>query len=319
MTRATQLRLLGLYCRARGLLNVDRAGQTALDAFVKPPKPNITPKQDAFLATARRSTLAFDKEGIALYEWGPADAPYVYTAYGFGYNAGRWRHFAPAIIDAGYRLVAFDYIGHGHSSGTEIDLATLLGLHAAVLAHFGPPALALVHSFGAGTFTYALSEQPREFWPERIALLAPFSDANYIFRQVADALGFGESHYAALNRAVERRTGKPILAWDPAAKATTLGDLPALIAHDPEEEVTAYSNAERLHGHWPGSYLLPSSGAGHGFTDKKITQAILTWLLEGVLPKGAQPYSSDSVRLDAKTAHGDAKSVYFSKRVGALG
>lgn len=319
MTRAFALRTLGYWCKLNGLISADRAGQIALDAFVKPPKPNITPKQAAFLATARRSTLHFDNEEIAVYEWGPAEAPYVYTAYGFGYNAGRWRHFAPTVTAAGYRLVAFDYIGHGHSSGTEIDLATLMGLHAAVLAHFGPPALALVHSFGAGTFTYALSEQPREFWPERIALMAPFSDAEYIFRQVAEALGFGESHYAALDRAVERRTGKPILAWDPAARATALRDLPALIAHDPGEEVTAYTNAERLHAHWPGSYLLPSPGAGHGFTDKRNTQEILTWLLEGVLPKGAQPYSDDLVRLDAKTAHGDAKSVYFSKKVGALG
>ncbi len=319
MTRALALRTLGYWCKLNGVFGADRAGQTALDAFVKPPRPNVTPKQAAFLATARRSTLRFDGEEIALYEWGPAEGRYVYTAYGFGYNAGRWRHFAPTITAAGYRLVAFDYIGHGHSSGTEIDLATLLGLHAAVLTHFGPPALALVHSFGAGTFACALARQPRGAWPGRIALLAPFSDANYIFRQVAEALGFGERHYRSLDRAVERRTGKPILAWDPAAEATALADLPALIAYDPADEVTAGTNALRLHAHWPNSHLLPSPGAGHGFTDEGITREILTWLLEGVLPKGAQAYSEDLARLDAETAHGDAKSAYFSKGVAALG
>lgn len=319
MPPAFTLRLLGHYCKLNGVFGAERPGQLALASFLKVPKPNVTPKQTAFLQTARRSTLPFAGETIALFEWGPERAPYVYTAYGYGYNAGRWRHFAPALVDAGYRVVAFDYVGHGYSTGRELDFPTLLGLHAAVLRHFGRPALALAHSFGAGTLAYTLSELGRDYWPERFAAMASFSDATYIFRQFAEALGFSESQYASLDRAVIRRTGKPIDGWDPASRVHLLRGLPALIAHDPEDQVTAYSNAERLHAHWPGSYLFAAPGAGHGFTERSVTRDILNWLMQGVLPKGAQPFSDDLVRLDAKTAHGDSRSAYFRKKVGALG
>ncbi len=319
MTRATQLRLLGLYAKAQGLLSADRAGQVALATFLNAPPPNITPKQAAFFATARHSRLAFNGEQIALYEWGAPEAPYVYTAYGWGYNAGRWRHFAPPIIAAGYRLVGFDYPGHGHSSGTGLDYPTLLGLHAEVLRHFGKPKFALTHSFGAGTFTESISKLSPALWPERVALMAAFSDAYFIFRQYADALGFGESHYASLDRAVKRRTGFHIEEFDPARAATHLGALPALIAHDPDEQVTSYSNALRLHAHWPNSLLMPSRGSGHGFSDADQTSQLLTWLLKGVLPQGVQNGHDNPVQLPPSQAHTDMRSVYFRESAENLG
>ncbi len=285
MNPAVALRLFGLWCRINGVLGADRPGQLALDKFLQAPKPTIRPAQAEFLAKARWEKLDFRGVPFATYSWGPADAPYVYTAYGWGYNAGRWRHFAPRILDAGYRLVAFDYLGHGHSAGRDMDYPSLVDMHLRVIEHFGKPALALTHSFGAGTFMDVLALLSPEQRPDRVALLASFSHVAFVFRQYAAALGFAERHYESLDRAVQRRTGRSLSSFDPAVSSQVLAETPVLIAHDPADAVTEYSNAERIAEHWPNALLLPTPGAEHNFSDAAINECVLDWLLDGQVPE----------------------------------
>jgi len=284
MNRAIQLKALGYWCKLNGLFGKDKVGEAALRQFVKPPKPNIRPKQEMFLDASRQTMLEFEGKSVAVYEWGDEGAPYVFSAYGWAYNAGRWRHFAPSLIDAGYRFVAVDYQGHGRSVYAECDYPTMVRLLQKTLLHFGKPALLLAHSFGAGLSMGLLSGIDKSLHPERLALLAGFSDVEYIFRQFTGALGFSESQYQSLARAVERRTGNKIESYDPARMSMKLGHIQALIAHDPKDEVTAFSNATRLAEHFPNAYLYEAVGAGHGFTEEVTSRAILNWLIEAEVP-----------------------------------
>ncbi len=288
MNRAIQLKALGYWCKLNGLFGKDKVGEAALRQFVKPPKPNIRPKQDQFLDLSRQSAVLFEGKKIAVYEWGDRDAPYIFSAYGWAYNAGRWRHFAPALVEAGYRFVALDYQGHGRSEYAECDYPTMVRLLKQVLLQFGRPELLLAHSFGAGLCMGLLSEVDQHLHPKRLALLAGFSDVEYIFRQFAGALGFSESQYQSLARAVERRTGGTIETYDPARKSLALGHIQALIAHDPNDEVTAFSNATRLAEHYPDAYLFEAIGAGHGFTEASTSEAILNWLINAEAPPTAK-------------------------------
>lgn len=302
MKTATQLRLLGIYCKAQLLRGVDAPGRAALKAFVRPPKPRITSKQQTFLDTARRSTLDFEGVAIALYEWGDPGAPYIFSAYGYAYSAGRWRHFAPQLVEAGYRFVALDYHGHGQSGYGECDYPTMVRLLEAALRHFGQPELVLAHSFGAGITTDMLSRLERELHPKRVALLAGFSDARYIFRQFARSIGFGEILFASLERAIQRRTGQALGSFDPALRSRSLGHISALIAHDPQDQVTSFSNAERLARYWPGSHLYTAKEAGHGFTDGAAAQKVIAWLLTGQVPPGAVQLNDMGI-VDAALEH----------------
>jgi len=154
--------------------------------------------------------------------------------------------------------------------------------------HFGRPELLLAHSFGAGLALGMLSEVETSLHPKRMALLAGFSDVEYIFRQFAGAIGFSESQYQSLADAVERRTGRKVSTFDPAVMSLDLGHIEALIAHDPNEEVTAFSNAVRLAEHFPGAHLYEAYGAGHGFTERETSKNVLNWLINGVLPPTAK-------------------------------
>ncbi|MGA1053451.1 MAG: alpha/beta hydrolase, partial [Ilumatobacteraceae bacterium] len=58
--------------------------------------------------------------GLAVHEWGPADAPPVLLAHG-GFDFARTHEtFAPKIAAAGWRVVAWDQRGHGDSDRAHL-------------------------------------------------------------------------------------------------------------------------------------------------------------------------------------------------------
>lgn len=85
----------------------------AVQIFSKPPKPQVREKERQFLETARQRCCEVAGQHIVEYHWGAEDAPLVLLSYGWAYNAGRWRHFVPELLEAGYRVLAYDPPGHG--------------------------------------------------------------------------------------------------------------------------------------------------------------------------------------------------------------
>ncbi len=90
--------------------------------------------------------------GIATYEWGDPDAPAVLCVHGGLDFAATWDLLAPLLVDAGWRVVAWDQRGHGDSDRAALyswdaDLRDLL----AVLDSTTDGALAMIgHSKGGG-------------------------------------------------------------------------------------------------------------------------------------------------------------------------
>jgi pimeloyl-ACP methyl ester carboxylesterase len=79
-----------------------------------------------------------------------------------------YRHLAPLLADAGYRVVNMDMRGHGESS---LDWASMTGKAAisrtdvagdilGVIRHFGGPAVIVGHSLSGGAATIAAAQAP---------------------------------------------------------------------------------------------------------------------------------------------------------------
>ena len=89
------------------------AAETTLRLFAAPPQPSVREKERVFLKTARQVNRQVAGQEIVEYHWGEENAPLIFLSYGWGYNAGRWRHFVPDLLEAGYRVLAYDLPGHG--------------------------------------------------------------------------------------------------------------------------------------------------------------------------------------------------------------
>ena len=139
----------------------------------------------------RQYRLDANRVGIAVHEWGDADAPPLMMMHG-GFDFARtFDVFAPVLADAGWRVVCWDQRGHGNSDHVELyswdaDMRDTL----AVFDHVADNAFVIAdsnHGFkmiGVGKLTADMligGTKPWELEPftfERFATGATFGDRN---------------------------------------------------------------------------------------------------------------------------------------------
>lgn len=283
-TRQILFKGIGLGLNAVSYISPRAAGTLAFKLFARPPKPNIRAKEKVFLDTATRMDTIYDGIRIPVYCWGPQGGPIVFCAYGWGYNAGRWRHYVPALTEAGYRVVAFDPIGHGLAPSGPLDYPTLVAIETTVLRHLGGCELVLCHSFGGGCLIEALTALPREFHPQRACVMATFSEVKWIFQVFTISFGLRPIIFEEMQAYIEGRTGRSLDEFDVALNASRLPHVETLLIHDPADTVTGFRNAQRNHSHWKGSYLHMPPKAGHHLGTAGVTRTVLSFLTDGIIP-----------------------------------
>lgn len=274
--------------------------------FATPPKPVLRPKELAFLSTAQQVRGKAAGHEVVEYHWGPEAGPLVLLTYGWGYNAGRWRHFVPALTAAGFHVLAYDPPGHGLNQGARyLNLVTNSAIQSDLLERYGPATAILGHSFGGSAAVVTVKNQPGLQRPLRMVVMASFSNASRIFAEYRRLLGLWPALYHRMLHLIEHHAGMPVHAFDMARMSANLGNVEALIVHDPTEKVTPFSNALRYQAYWPGSALLQAHGAGHHLGKTEITNSIVQFLTEGILPAAAEisqqnlPADHDLVRFFA--------------------
>jgi len=96
------------------------------------------------------------------------DGPLVVLSHGMGTWRQDYRHLAPLLVGAGYRVANVDMRGHGESSlgwasvtGTPaISRTDVAGDLLGVIRHFGGPATIVGHSLSGGAATIAAALAP---------------------------------------------------------------------------------------------------------------------------------------------------------------
>jgi len=296
---------IGIGINAVSFVSPEIAGKLAFRLFATPPKPRIRPKEQALLDIASRIDVVCDDKRIPVYSWGPPAGKVVFCAYGWGYNAGRWRHYVPALIKAGYRVVAFDPPGHGLAPKGILDYPGLVEIMATILRHVGGCELVLCHSFGGGCLIEVLANLPVELRPKRAVVMAVFSEVKWIFQVFVRSLGLRPVIFTEMQNIIRNKTGRNLDAFDVALNARRLSGIETLLIHDPEDKVTAFRNARRNHSHWKGSALYAPAGAGHHLGTTAITRTILSFLAAGNLPEDVSINRGEMEPLPAMVAAAD--------------
>ena len=194
-----------------------------------------------------------------------AGPPVVYLVHGWG--GWRWQldAFAAPLVEAGFRVVAFDAPSHGASDpGPEgpgrSSLLEFADALAAVVAANGPAHAVIAHSLGATATAYAV----RAGLPVgRLAFIAPMADPLPYTRTFAGRLGFGERVRTRLVARIERRVGISMTAFDVPAMARQVATPPLLLVHDRQDAETGWSDSAAIAQSWPDTRLITTTGLGH--------------------------------------------------------
>jgi pimeloyl-ACP methyl ester carboxylesterase len=126
----------------------------------------VTSRPPGARAADREYSIDADGVGIAVHEWGDADAPVLVLAHG-GFDFARtFDTFAPRFADAGWRTVAWDHRGHGDSAHTELyswdaDLRDASAVFDHVAGRTAVPAIG--HSKGGALMLNLADAEPFRF------------------------------------------------------------------------------------------------------------------------------------------------------------
>ena len=117
--------------------------------FLTPPKPRDAAAAAVDLIDARSSVLEHKGRHIVMWRWGSRDAPAVLLAHGWGGNAAQMRPFVFPLLEAGYRVIAYDQPAHGVSEGRLTGLPDFADVIAELAWHYGGVSAIVAHSLGA--------------------------------------------------------------------------------------------------------------------------------------------------------------------------
>ena len=122
--------------------------------FSKPPSA----AEQRALSNSERLSLPFRGKNLAAYAWGTG--PTVILLHGWSSNAGSMHHFVVPLLEAGFRVFAFDAPAHGASPGRMTDAVEYGEAIRAAIEMNNPVEGVIAHSFGAMAMLLLLAEEP---------------------------------------------------------------------------------------------------------------------------------------------------------------
>jgi pimeloyl-ACP methyl ester carboxylesterase len=127
-----------------------------------PAQPDLDPAQ---LAPTNGRFITVNGIRTFIEEAGPPDGPPVVLVHGFGGLTYTWRYTLPALAQAGYRVLALDLAGFGHSDkgfDLRFDHASQADFVVGVMESVGMPRGTLVgHSMGGSVIAHIAQRHPQ--------------------------------------------------------------------------------------------------------------------------------------------------------------
>ncbi|MDT5016077.1 MAG: hypothetical protein QOD39_2237 [Mycobacterium sp.] len=235
----------------------------AIELWCTPPAVEMSLRMPPGVSAGEPIETVWSGHRIAGEFWG--DGPPIFLVHGWGGCRAHLGVFVKPLVEAGYRVIAFDLPSHNESDSgalkpgrtTVVECAE--AVEAMVRTH-GPAHAIVAHSLGAKATALAVATGASA---QRLVFLAPMGDFWWYLDVFADRHGFGRRIRAGLHRRLDRRLGIPLFDTDISTVATRLDNPPPLLlVHDPDDPDSSYADSERMVGVWPDASLVTTRGLG---------------------------------------------------------
>ena len=264
---------------ASALLFPDLATAVAERMFLTPPRTRDAAASALDLVDARSSFLEHKGRHIAMWRWGSREAPAVVLAHGWGGYAAQMRAFVFPLVQAGYRVIAYDQPAHGVSEGRLTGLPDFADVLAEVAGIHGSVAAVVAHSLGGAAAALALANGKASF--KKVVLVSPPSDLVGYSRRFARWYWMPEAVRKGMQAAIEERYG---VRWEnlEVPRVAPRLSAQALVIHDRDDRLMPWTHGATVARHWPGAKLMSTEGLGHRriLSDERVTRAAAEFIAE---------------------------------------
>jgi pimeloyl-ACP methyl ester carboxylesterase len=198
-------------------------------------------------------------ERLAVRAWGAG--PTVLLVHGLFGTGGQFRKLAPALVDAGLRVIAFDAPAHGGSPGNFVHSDEVVDAILSIQAALDGAVYGVVgHSVGA---VWSLRARHAGLRVARAVCISAACDLRALFELFVRDVTASPTVLSRLRALLEAFEGEDLWSKYSAARIAPTDVLPGLIIHDRGDPVAAPDGAEELARAWPGSRLKWTRKLGH--------------------------------------------------------
>lgn len=234
----------------------------ATELWCTPPAVEMSLRMPPGVPASRPVEASWDGNRVVGESWGEGDP--VYLVHGWGGCQAHLGVFVKPLVEAGYRVIAFDLPSHNGSDpgalapGRTTIVECAKAVHA-VVDEFGPAHAIVGHSLGAKATSLAVS------WgaaARRLVFLAPMGDFSWYLDVFTQRHGFGPRIRDGLHRRLDQKLKMPLFDTDISAVADRPGNPPLLVIHDPDDPDSPYGFSEEIVAVWPNARLHTTKGLG---------------------------------------------------------
>jgi pimeloyl-ACP methyl ester carboxylesterase len=257
-TRATPSlrRAYGWLCRWAPAV----AARLAYRQLATPPRAALGKWPLAIREQTRARRVPCGAGELAVYEWG--QGPAVLLVHGWGSNATHLGRLVAPLVQAGFRVIAFDAPAHGRSSGRATDMVAFAAAVATLARQAGPLHAVIGHSFGAAMAMFAARDWGLD--ASRAVLIGSFNHCNWFVEMFAQHIGLTPEVLRRVRALFVQRYGGR-LDWGrmSVVEMARQADLPALLVHDEADEEVPFEHALLIAAALRTAQLKATHGLGH--------------------------------------------------------
>ncbi|MDD0975864.1 alpha/beta fold hydrolase [Pseudomonas fontis] len=258
-----------------GHLIPERVAHKMRQAFMTPRNRPPRDWELPLLASAERITLRF---GLSALRWGKG--PTVLLMHGWEGRPTQFAKLIETLVASGYTAVSLDGPAHGHSPGTQANVAQFARALLEAAAELPPLKAVIGHSMGGASVLLALQWGLRA---EAVVSIAAPARLVGVLRGFANHLGMPGRARAAFIRQIERDVGVLVSKLDVTRYQL---EMPGLIVHAEDDWLVPASEARVIHDAWFDSrlLLLPEGGHQRVLADPQLVEGVMTLLERSALP-----------------------------------
>lgn len=269
---ADPLALRAMRAGFRVLRKVHRpsAAKLVTRLFARPRRHARPEWERAILAGAEQLSVRHRDKRIACCLWAPTaasamvEAPTALLVHGWEGRGTQLGRFVDPLRAAGFKVVAFDHVGHGDSDGRACSLPTMRDTLRTIAAElFGDastgPDLVVAHSMGSFAASLLLAEGWRT---TRAVYVSPPDDLLVYFSHYLDLVTGDDELLPDMIELMERRFGERVEDFAFRRLVESL-DQDLLILHSRDDPDVPIEAGRSVAAHWAGSRLVELDGLGH--------------------------------------------------------
>lgn len=226
-----------------------------------PPRFHLPFWQRELADKARKVRLSFAGSHITKYEWGNGESKLL-LVNGWGSHATHMGKMVPRLLEAGYRVIAFDPPAHGRSGGRTTDLVQFAAAINRVAQSVGGVDHLIAHSFGSAMALYAKRDWGTAFRSQ--VLISPFHDCLWFIEAFGQHVGIKPAVLSTMRRWMSERHGGRV-DWNRLSLPDMLRETGGrtLLIHDEEDLEVPVTHSLAIHEAVPATEIQLTRGFGH--------------------------------------------------------